>query len=235
MPPDYPFKPPAFMLLTPNGRFETGTKICLSISSHHPEHWQPSWSVRTALTALIAFFPSPGGGALGSLVRKSHQGSEKIPLRVLEQPSMTLLHELALCMQFLWRMSKWSFFFRAHMNGSAQNLCHNLFRDSAAGEKLNYDFGYLKQEFPKEERVRLAALSRQEPPLFGSSDRQAVTHSVHQRMLDAELLACQVCNPSQGNFFQQYTIFNQSSKTLSPIRSPSRVSHHVAASIFRAC
>jgi hypothetical protein len=57
------------MMLTPNGRFQTGTKICLSISSHHPEHWQPSWSVRTALTALIAFMPSPGQGALGSLVR----------------------------------------------------------------------------------------------------------------------------------------------------------------------
>ena len=69
LPPDYPFKPPSFMLLTPNGRFETGVKICLSISSHHPEHWQPSWSVRTALTALVAFLPSPGGGAIGSLVR----------------------------------------------------------------------------------------------------------------------------------------------------------------------
>ncbi|XP_020594531.1 ubiquitin-conjugating enzyme E2 32, partial [Phalaenopsis equestris] len=44
LPADYPFKPPSFMLLTPNGRFETQTKICLSISNHHPEHWQPSWS-----------------------------------------------------------------------------------------------------------------------------------------------------------------------------------------------
>ncbi|KAK1379421.1 hypothetical protein POM88_026165 [Heracleum sosnowskyi] len=27
-----------------NGWFETQTKICLSISNHRPEHWQPSWS-----------------------------------------------------------------------------------------------------------------------------------------------------------------------------------------------
>ncbi|EFJ40076.1 hypothetical protein VOLCADRAFT_120065 [Volvox carteri f. nagariensis] len=67
LPAEYPFKPPSFMMLTPNGRFETNMKICLSISSHHPEHWQPSWSVRTALTALIAFMPSPGAGALGAL------------------------------------------------------------------------------------------------------------------------------------------------------------------------
>ncbi|CAI9776774.1 unnamed protein product [Fraxinus pennsylvanica] len=67
LPSDYPFKPPSFMLLTPSGRFETQTKICLSISNHHPEHWQPSWSVRTALVALIAFMPTNPNGALGSL------------------------------------------------------------------------------------------------------------------------------------------------------------------------
>lgn len=30
--------------LKANGRFEVGKKICLSISGHHPETWQPSWS-----------------------------------------------------------------------------------------------------------------------------------------------------------------------------------------------
>ncbi|XP_024005859.1 ubiquitin-conjugating enzyme E2 32 [Eutrema salsugineum] len=67
LPADYPFKPPSFMLLTPSGRFETNTKICLSISDYHPEHWQPSWSVRTALMALIAFMPSNPNGAIGSV------------------------------------------------------------------------------------------------------------------------------------------------------------------------
>ncbi|KAI3687183.1 hypothetical protein L1987_80876 [Smallanthus sonchifolius] len=73
LPSEYPFKPPSFMLLTPNGRFETQTKICLSISNHHPEHWQPSWSVRTALTALIAFMPTSPNGALGSLDYKKEE------------------------------------------------------------------------------------------------------------------------------------------------------------------
>ena len=67
MPPEYPFKPPSFVVLTANGRFETGTKICLSITPHHPKQWQPSWSVRTALTAIRAFFPTPAEGAVGSL------------------------------------------------------------------------------------------------------------------------------------------------------------------------
>jgi len=67
LPADYPFKPPNIVLLTPNGRFEAGKKICLSISSHHPEYWQPGWSIRTVLVALIGFMPSRGNGAIGSL------------------------------------------------------------------------------------------------------------------------------------------------------------------------
>ncbi|KAF6025248.1 UBE2J1 [Bugula neritina] len=67
LPPDYPMKPPSIMFLTTNGRFECFTKICLSISKHHPESWQPSWSIRTALLAIIGFMPSPGHGAIGSL------------------------------------------------------------------------------------------------------------------------------------------------------------------------
>lgn len=67
LPPEYPMKPPSIMLLTPNGRFETGKKICLSMSAHHPETWQPSWSIRTVLLAIIGFMPSKGGGAIGAL------------------------------------------------------------------------------------------------------------------------------------------------------------------------
>lgn len=66
-PPQYPMKPPEIFLLTPNGRFETNKKICLSISGYHPETWLPSWSVSTALRALQAFFCTPAKGAIGGL------------------------------------------------------------------------------------------------------------------------------------------------------------------------
>merc|ERR1719282_1050987 len=60
-------KPPDIIFLTPNGRFEVGKKICLSITGYHQETWQPSWSIRTALLAIIGFMPSPGQGTIGSL------------------------------------------------------------------------------------------------------------------------------------------------------------------------
>eukprot|EP00002_Diphylleia_rotans_P021094 TRINITY_DN4102_c0_g1_i3.p1 TRINITY_DN4102_c0_g1~~TRINITY_DN4102_c0_g1_i3.p1 ORF type:complete len:374 (+),score=82.41 TRINITY_DN4102_c0_g1_i3:150-1271(+) len=37
------------------------------MSAHHPELWQPSWSIRTVLYALIGFFPTPGNGAIGAI------------------------------------------------------------------------------------------------------------------------------------------------------------------------
>jgi ubiquitin-conjugating enzyme E2 J1 len=55
------------MFLTPNGRFDVGKKICLSITGFHPESWQPAWGIRTALIAIISFFSTPGEGAVGAL------------------------------------------------------------------------------------------------------------------------------------------------------------------------
>lgn len=67
LPAEYPFKPPHIIFLTPSGRFETNTKICLSFSAYHPELWQPAWGIRLILEALISFLPTPGDGAIGAL------------------------------------------------------------------------------------------------------------------------------------------------------------------------
>ena len=61
------------MFLTPSGRFETNTKICLSFSAFHPELWQPAWGIRLILEALISFLPTPGDGAIGALDYKPEE------------------------------------------------------------------------------------------------------------------------------------------------------------------
>jgi len=65
-PPQYPFKPPTIYMITPNGRFKPNTKLCLSISSFHPETWNPAWSVSTILVALVSFMleKTPTQGSL---------------------------------------------------------------------------------------------------------------------------------------------------------------------------
>ncbi|KAI9765724.1 MAG: hypothetical protein M1840_007157 [Geoglossum simile] len=67
LPPTYPLRPPSFRFLTPSGRFETNREICLSISGHHEETWQPAWGLRTALVALRAFMEGEARGQVGGM------------------------------------------------------------------------------------------------------------------------------------------------------------------------
>ena len=82
LPPDYPYKPPHIIFLTPNGRFDTNTKICLSFSAYHPELWQPAWGIRLILEALIAFLPTPTDGAIGAI---DYSSTERKKLAVQSQ------------------------------------------------------------------------------------------------------------------------------------------------------
>jgi ubiquitin-conjugating enzyme E2 J2 len=65
-PKDYPFAPPSILMVTASGRFETNTRLCLSMSDFHPESWQPTWSVATVLKGLLSFMceDTPTTGAI---------------------------------------------------------------------------------------------------------------------------------------------------------------------------
>ena len=90
-PPEYPMRPPAFHMITPSGRFETNTRLCLSMSDYHPESWNPSWSVETLLVGLQSFMYEESN-AIGSisasastrknLAKQSHAFNAKNPVFV---------------------------------------------------------------------------------------------------------------------------------------------------------
>ncbi|KAJ1913431.1 Ubiquitin-conjugating enzyme E2 6 [Mycoemilia scoparia] len=80
-PQDYPYKPPAIQMITPNGRFDVNTNICTTMSNFHPNLWNPAWSVSTILTGLLSFMVEDEMTAGGirttektrqNLSRKSH-------------------------------------------------------------------------------------------------------------------------------------------------------------------
>lgn len=74
-PPEYPFKPPGISMTTPNGRFMTQKKICLSMSDFHPESWNPMWSVSSILTGLLSFMMdnSPTTGSVITTVAEKQR------------------------------------------------------------------------------------------------------------------------------------------------------------------
>lgn len=63
----YPFKPPSIYIRTPNGRFQTNRRLCLSISDYHPDEWNPAWSVSSILTGLLSFMLEDSA-ALGTII-----------------------------------------------------------------------------------------------------------------------------------------------------------------------
>ena len=66
-PGSYPMEPPDIVFLTPNGRWKTGVKVCLTTTSYHREEWAAAWDVRSILTSIIAFMVTPGEGAIGAI------------------------------------------------------------------------------------------------------------------------------------------------------------------------
>mmetsp|Transcript_52969 Transcript_52969/g.128495 ORF Transcript_52969/g.128495 Transcript_52969/m.128495 type:complete len:198 (-) Transcript_52969:2063-2656(-) len=44
--------------MTPSGRFQVNTKICMSMSDFHPESWNPMWSVATIIQGIQSFMSS---------------------------------------------------------------------------------------------------------------------------------------------------------------------------------
>ncbi|KAK2753166.1 hypothetical protein FQN54_007992 [Arachnomyces sp. PD_36] len=76
LPPQYPLRPPSFRFLTPSGRFEVNREICLSISGHHEETWQPAWGIRTALIAIRSFMEGEAKGQVGGLDAKEETRRE---------------------------------------------------------------------------------------------------------------------------------------------------------------
>ncbi|GAW01920.1 UBC-like protein [Lentinula edodes] len=77
LPAEYPFRPPSLMVLTPNGRFELNTKICISFTNYHEELWQPAWGVRTAILGIHSFFPLKGQAAVGVGSIEYHSAERK--------------------------------------------------------------------------------------------------------------------------------------------------------------
>jgi ubiquitin-protein ligase len=80
-PDNYPFSPPDFIFLTPNGRFETHKKICTTFSSYHKETFSTAWNILTMMDGLISFMteestPDTGIGSIMTSVEERQHFAE---------------------------------------------------------------------------------------------------------------------------------------------------------------
>jgi ubiquitin-protein ligase len=55
LPREYPLKPPDFVFRTPNGRFETGKKICTTFTGYHQDTYTSTWNIMSMMEGMISF------------------------------------------------------------------------------------------------------------------------------------------------------------------------------------
>jgi len=73
---NYPFSPPDFVFLTPNGRFEVNRKICLSITGFHSDEWNPTITISGMLVQLYTVFEKDIDVGLGHIKRTKNERSD---------------------------------------------------------------------------------------------------------------------------------------------------------------
>jgi ubiquitin-protein ligase len=59
-PPTFPASPPSVVCLTPNGVYDTGMKICVSIGEFHPGNWRPALGMAGFAREIAATIEEPG-------------------------------------------------------------------------------------------------------------------------------------------------------------------------------
>ncbi|KAK6028635.1 ubiquitin--protein ligase [Ostertagia ostertagi] len=88
-PSDFPFKPPSIYMITPSGRFQVNTRLCLSISDFHPDTWNPAWTVSTIITGLLSFM-NDTAPTLANTAEEATLREEEERLRSAAEPSSGL-------------------------------------------------------------------------------------------------------------------------------------------------
>ena len=64
---NYPLTPPDFVFLTPNGRFNVNSKICLTITGFHKDEWAPSITISGMIIQVYTSFINDSDNGLGHL------------------------------------------------------------------------------------------------------------------------------------------------------------------------
>jgi ubiquitin-conjugating enzyme E2 J2 len=79
VPSDYPKNPGDFYLLTPNGRFMTNNKICMSNTSYHKDQWAAAgWNIERMVQGIISMFYNLEEHGISFITTEE---SEKLKLR----------------------------------------------------------------------------------------------------------------------------------------------------------
>ncbi|XP_055857950.1 ubiquitin-conjugating enzyme E2 J2 [Episyrphus balteatus] len=133
-PREFPFKPPSIYMLTPNGRFKTNTRLCLSISDFHPDTWNPTWSVGTILTGLLSFMleSTPTlGSTESSLYEKQQYAKKSLAFNLKNSNFRELFPQI--CDEINCRLKTQQQLLQATTTGNKLTTCSNSTGETVTG------------------------------------------------------------------------------------------------------
>ncbi len=79
IPDEYPFCPPKFKMLTPNGRFQQNDWICISgVSSHHSYDWSCSQNFGSVLVSIVSFMIDENPGLHAGMEQSSDDEKKRL-------------------------------------------------------------------------------------------------------------------------------------------------------------
>jgi ubiquitin-conjugating enzyme E2 J2 len=81
--PEYPLKPPDFVMLTPNGRFMTEKKICLTNTGYHSENWSAIWNIRLLLIGFLSIMADDSTEGI-SHIKDTPKNRKKMAINSIE-------------------------------------------------------------------------------------------------------------------------------------------------------
>lgn len=82
-PDNFPFAPPDFKMITPNGRFQTNVKICMSNTGFHSQEWSPAWSLSSLLNGFISIMMDDKEHGIG-MIQSDNTVKEKLAEKSLK-------------------------------------------------------------------------------------------------------------------------------------------------------
>lgn len=77
LPESYPTNPGDFYMLTPSGRFNINSKICLTNSGYHRDMWSPMWNIQNMVIAFVSVFLSDDTKGISHIKESPHERRQK--------------------------------------------------------------------------------------------------------------------------------------------------------------
>jgi len=149
-PPEYPMKPPAIYMITPNGRFHTNTRLCLSISDFHPDQWNPSWTVEGILKGLLSFMlsdDSTAGSMQSTTEQKKSFAAKSLLANLRDDTFVRLFPEKAEEMRDLLRRKRAELGAKGNLSGDASNSDSGAAVNGATGRTIGLAMAVLVPVF----------------------------------------------------------------------------------------